>query len=298
MPRGRPARLPLAKPNIARFFENLPKRVFTVTELRSILKENRLMWQLADSTNFDQFVKFLSENADLHEVHLEAENHPSARKVVRYVWNDISPFEIGVSLNPHAYLSHGTAVYIHALTDQLPREVYVNIEQSPKYAHRKELSQDAINKAFQRPQRESTLFYRYESMPLRVLNGKHTGGLEVGSALWGDRANLSVTKLERTLIDIAVRPAYAGGAYQVLEAYRRAKEQALSVATLVATLKRLDYTYPFHQAIGFYMQRAGYQPKQYEQLKRMGLEYDFYLAYDLRDAEYDVDWRLFYPKGF
>ena len=32
-----------------------------------------------------------------------------------------------------------------------------------------------------------------------------------------------VTDLERTLIDIAVRPEYAGGVYEVLNVYRLAK---------------------------------------------------------------------------
>ena len=71
----------------------------------------------------------------------------------------------------------------------------------------------------------------------------------------------------------------------------------MSVATLLATLKRLNYLYPYHQAIGFYMQQAGYAPKQYERLKEPGLNFDFYLGHDIRDRDYSAEWRLFYPKG-
>jgi predicted transcriptional regulator of viral defense system len=146
------------------------------------------------------------------------------------------------------------------------------------------------------PERLSNDIFSYGNARLVLLQGKNTGRIEVGTIDW-NQERLPVTKLERTLIDIAVRPAYAGGVYQVLEAYRRAQPK-VSAAILLATLKKLNYAYPYHQAIGFYMQRAGYALQQYERLRELGLSYDFYLAHDLRDLAYDPEWRLHYPKGF
>ena len=56
-----------------------------------------------------------------------------------------------------------------------------------------------------------------------MLSGKHTNDLEVQKALLSNGAKVRVTSVERTFIDITVRPTYAGGVHQVLESYRRAK---------------------------------------------------------------------------
>jgi hypothetical protein len=49
---------------------------------------------------------------------------------------------------------------------------------------------------------------------------------------------------------------------------------------------------------GIYMQRAGYGQKQFGRLKRIGLDFDFYLAHDMRKTAYNSEWRLFCPEGF
>jgi len=64
-------------------------------------------------------------------------------------------------------------------------------------------------------------------------------------AITGSRGEpLEVTDLERTLIDIAVRPAYAGGVRPVLTAYLRSRSK-VSVDRIAKLLRRLDYVYPF-----------------------------------------------------
>ena len=104
------------------------------------------------------------------------------------------------------------------------------------------------------------------------------------------------TGIERTLIDLTVRPTYAGGVEKVLAAYDRARGRA-SVSKLFTTLEALDYEYSFHQATGFYLQRAGYPERAYNLLKKIDMKFNFYLAHNLRSKEFDSEWRLFHPKG-
>jgi hypothetical protein len=65
---------------------------------------------------------------------------------------------------------------------------------------------------------------------------------------------------------------------------------------LIATLKKLDYIYPFHQAIGFYMQHAGYETERLERIGRIPIVFNFYLTHGIVEKDYDPHWRLFFPK--
>jgi hypothetical protein len=288
------SRLQIAKPDIVKAFEKAGKRVFWPSDISRILEENRAFWRLAQNTTAAKFLDFLLDKTDLHLEYLEPVNHPNVSGISRYVWKQASAYEIAVSMKRDAYLCQATAMLLHGLTEQIPSRIYVNGEQSskPSSGH---LTQEGINRAFAGKQRESQFIFKFGDSEALLLWGKNTGQLGVVDLEYSG-ATLRATGLERTLIDIAVRPSYAGGVFRVLEAYRAAKDR-VSVGTLVATLKKIDYVYPYHQAIGFYMQKAGYSRSRYSRLMSIGLKYDFYLAYGLKDKKYDPDWRLFFPKS-
>jgi len=277
---------------LAKRLKETPPTIFTLRGLQQFLSQLKEENLLPQSLGFTIFQECFLELEGIHQEIIACPNYQ--KEETRYLWGQPSVFDVALSLRPRSYLSHGSAVFLHGLNDQIPKTVFVNQEQSQKESPPKSsLSQESLDRAFASDrQRRSRMIYEYGEAKITILNGKHTQELEVGN-LDGKR----VTKLERTLIDIVVRPEYAGGVYQVLEAYQGAKGKA-SANVLVATLKKLDYVYPYHQAIGFYMQRAGWQEKQYSRLLKLGLEFDFYLTYGIKAKEYDSTWRLFYPQGF
>ena len=191
-------------------------------------------------------------------------------------------------------------MFLHGLTDLVPRTLYVNKEQSPKPAPDPgSLTQATLNRAFAaKTHRTSKYSYSYDDYAIVSLSGKNTKNLEVIPVAPPAGPPVPCTSIERTLIDIVVRPAYAGGIREILEVYRAAKEQ-FSVRKLARVLRQLNYLYPYHQAIGFLLQRSGYSENQLANFRRFSTELDFYLTYGLKPeaADYSEEWRLYYPSG-
>src|SRR5208337_3764543 len=154
-----------------------------------------------------------------------------------------------------------------------------------------------LNKAFENPQRQSTYVFRYGTSTITFLNGKNTGGAGIVEMQSPAGERLRTTSLERTLIDVVVRPQYAGGMSNVLSAFRQAKDR-ISVAEIARLLAKVKYVYPYHQALGFILQRAGVYGEKLAPLKQRAIRFKFYADYGMNQPAYDPLWKLYYPSDW
>ena len=288
-------RIEIAKPDIIMEFDNTRKNVYKRTDIEKILTSMRGFWRLTESTGITKFLDFMLNKTKLKKVKLEF----PGRNEIRYTWGDYSIYELALTLKPNSYFSHYSAIFLHQLTEQIPKVIYLNHEQPPKSKPKIELKQTQIDSNFKRPVRQSKYIAKYKDLRICILNGMHTGRLGVVEIKGNRGEKIETTNLERTLIDIAVRPVYSGGVFEVLKAYRIAKEQDVSINKLSAILKEIGYVYPYHQVIGLYLESAGvYDDSQIRLMQKFEMKYDFYLSHQMKDIKYSKKWRLYYPKDF
>ncbi len=272
-----------------------PTHVFLPREIERLLTSNRTKLHVPDEVPTREFLAALLKETALRKVALKPVPPSEYEAPVRYVWGEVSPLKLAISLRAGSYLSHASAVFLHGLSQQIPKTIYVNKEQSPKPVPSVLPTQETIDRAFRNQPRVSKYLFQLDGFTVTLLSGKNTGRLEVTRVTEAGET-LDVTKLERTLIDIAVRPVYAGGVFEVLRIYRATRDR-VAVNTLVSTLKRLQYVYPYHQAIGFYMERAGFPPKHLEKLRALGMKFRFYLTNRMQNPKFSDSWQLFFPEG-
>ena len=289
------SRFQMAIPQIANFFNSLPDKIHRRTDLAGHLSQQRIDWRLSEPTTTQKFIELLIESDRL--VRIDFPFPAPYKRETRYVWGKVSIFEVMQTIKPHCYFSHGTAAKFHRLTGQATKNTYLTVEQLNSSISSGEMDQTSIDRAFQGKSRVSTNLANSKDFCVCIVAGRNTGNLGVvESAVIPGAKPLRLTNLERTLIDITVRPIYAGGVFEVAKAFELAKDK-LSVSALTTMLKNLKYIYPYHQAVGFYLERAGYKSDEMDLLRKLPMNFDFHLAHKMGETTFIKSWRLHVPKG-
>lgn len=281
--------------NILSYFTDNSISFYKKTKLRKIYNDCLDNKYIYSNTSYGTFEKFLKElNIFTEKITLK---FPLKSYTIAYK-NKPNIFEIALSINSKAYLSHYTAGYLHNLTNNIPKSIFINIEKpKPLNLPKKEiLEQKNIDKAFYMPSRETKNITTYNGFTLNILNGKYSNNLGIIAKNFEGK-KITLTNIERTLIDITVSPYYSGGCYEVLNVYKKAKGK-FKTENLIKILKQLDYIYPYHQCIGFFMEKAGFKEHELQLLESLGINYKFFIQRELKenDRNFSERWNLFFPK--
>lgn len=282
--------------DIADYFYNTNTKAFTTFDLTNIFEKNRDIWKIASYRTAKHFFKYLDNSRILRLKTLKHQSTGSIKTILSK--EDANYYDIALTIKKDGYLSNYTAMSIHQLTLQIPKSIYISSMKSDdgkRNSNEVNLEQHSIDQAFAKPQRITSEVYKSEIDNYRLFFiQKGYSEKEIGLE---SNQGITYTDLERTLIDIALRPAYSGGVFEVLEAYVNARE-VIDTNKLYNYLNQLNYIYPYHQLIGFYLEKANYEEKRYLMFYENISSLKFYLTYNISNKQYDEKWKIYFPKGF
>lgn len=294
-------RLEIAREDIEKIFSEGPV-VLTEAAVRETLKRHRVYWRLSARETYHLFVSFMLEKTPLRRVHIELPR----RTINGYTWGKQPFMETLLKLVSGSYFSHYTAMRLHGLTEQVPKTLYLSREKlrlDTRTDRQSGVTQADLDANFSKPARLSgnQADVLEEGVRLMLLEAidHHGEGITDGRVNLGGRRPLQLryTSLERTMIDCVIRPPYAGGVFEIAKAFEHARGR-LSVNRMNSLYRKMQLYYPYHQAIGYYLERSGYRPSAIDLFRAWPMEHDFYLANDMRETDYIERWRLYVPKGF
>jgi hypothetical protein len=275
---------------ITKYFDSQPKLAFTDANLLKIFEKEKKDWGFKNSISPERILAdFLKSDFFKTKAYIDQKG---AKRTI-YYFNTEDELSILSAISAGGYFAYHTALKLHGLTSTKKDTYYLTKERNTyeEAPDDNELSQESIDYSFSNPQRGSTNIHLYKRKRIMVTSGKRLDGLGIITKIIPG-INYQYTDLERTLIDIAVRPKYSGGSLNVLKAFKKSKGKT-DLIKLKTYLDQMHYIYPYHQLIGFYLKRAGYPKKDYS-IFRTEIKFNFYLDYALIPTEFDDEWHIYH----
>jgi predicted transcriptional regulator of viral defense system len=159
-------------------------------------------------------------------------------------------FEIAMALVHPAAISHFSAMHYHELTDQIPRRVFVTTTTDH--------SVPRAGKARGSGYRVGETVYQF----VQVKPERFFGTQDV----WIDEARVTITDMERTLVDGLLMPQHCGGFAEVIHAFEGAYER-LNLDRLIEYALKLGAATT--KRLGWVIEKAGTERSQLAALERV-----------------------------
>ena len=258
--------------------------------LHKILQKNRIT---------DEII-ITSLNKTIEKVPLKW-NTKADYKLLTFNSSKIQIIDILAAFEPLYYLSHFSALYLHELTNHRPEEYFLSKEITRRTPlHSKEKIPEKIHQAFLKAPRKTSKYLTYQKTKITLLEKQDLEkiGVKKKSLKIEEKRqiNISVTSLERTLIDSIISPHYSGGIKTVINAFSKAR---ININQLYKIYKIYSPYYPYWQSIGFLLHKL-----KKPDVSKKWLQYFsspkivFYLDKNVNeDWSYDSKWKIYYPKG-
>lgn len=276
--------------------------VFDEKDIYEFLDNNRTKMK-TKSFSLNKFITYLL-NQNLLELY-EFENTINEKKlyVSKYFHKNsdyAKALEIANLLLPKSYLSHFSSMYYHNLTQQIPKKIYLSVERHA-YTTSQVLEQSVIDKALCKDARDVKPVLSLFGYEIYQLHSKEANRVGIKRVQIFDK-DYRIATLERTLIDIVVRNELSGGIEEVIGVYKKVFEKHkkdISINKIIFILKKLDYTYPYHQVVGYLLSKSGFDATKIK--KEFEFRNDFFLTRgdinsNFDNLYYDEEFKIYIPK--
>lgn len=202
---------------------------------------------------------------------------------------------------PSGHFCHYTAAAYHGLTNQVPNRVYIRkLDVGANRSRPDRLNDLQIRTQFLKPHRRSGETVELAASTIVFVAGKlndDVGVVSIPATHSEFPEGSRITDLERCLIDAVVAPHYNGGVTTLPGLFEEAADQ-VNLKTLTEHYRELDFLYPYHQTIGFFLDHSGQKNAATRWRETFPPINRFFADKNAKSSwDYDSKWQVQYPRG-
>ncbi|MCP4134737.1 MAG: hypothetical protein GY754_27430 [bacterium] len=277
----------------------LKNRLLSNRDLPSYLKEK---YDYKGKTN-----SFLKKRDSIHELKINSKIHNLPEKLYHDTsLNPGSPnaFDIALSLKKKSFLTGYLVFAFLGWTEYIPTIIHVNWKRNLFKKTNSPIVNDVLQKVAFKPKKASRLRFKYNDYEIMILNGQVIKKYKQQHfRLLSEIAELpDYTETyveERLIIESLINYHYFGGADIVWDA---GIDQFLNLDLdlMYKIYKELDLIYPYANAIGYWMEKAGVSQKYLRKWEKM-IDYNMQFHMFMGDGErrvWNKKWNLYVSKRF
>jgi len=239
-----------------------------ISKIKDELKEKSL---IPENMSYDRFLNKLKDEG-LNTFTLSIQGSYKTR----YSFKKNLDHDLFASIlsGKKTFLSMTTALRLQGLTDYRNDVIFISREQSNKgyYKHENVLKQAAIDKAF----RQGTPRY---SNSIGELDGKNYVFL---SPKYSDcygvitmKNGVKVSSINRSFVEMIINIQYFKTYTTIINIFKPLKEK-LDIKEIYRFIEILNYTYPYFQCAGFYLEQIGFCKDELIEFKSSISNLNFY----------------------
>lgn len=280
--------------NIKKLLEHTEYPILSYKEYNHIISSIQEIWGYKTKTR-DEISEILTKEDQITIENLVGQKGELYSVFIKKNIENFDVFDIASARSRNSYFSYFSALYINALTLQIPKQIFMTLERTQLYKTLaiSKVHQSSVDKSFSKSPRITQNKRYYKQYSINLVHGQKQNNIGVIPF----KEIYQVSDIERTLIDVSVRPFYCGGVSQVLEAFVSARKR-IDIDKLYYYYSKMNFIYPYNNIIGFYLEHAGYHESEILAFRKMrNFDIKIYLTYNIQNPILSESWNIYYPKG-
>lgn len=262
------------------------KKAYSLKELNALLGRLKSDNLVAKDMKTKEFFEKLQNRLNLKTYSVTSEKINKDRYSLRV----LNEFSIVSTFEKDMFFPASTSLNIQGLSNFRNDFIFYAKELTKKSYSPDKLTQENIDKAFEKPYRTTNFIAKYKKSNLVYLTPKYTDLYEII-----DFGEYKISSVNRSFVEMLINVQYFKSFDKVIECFKPIKDK-LDLHKVYQVLERFELIYPYHQLVGFALENIGFKKDELKKFKDKVSEFNFYTEKNKLVYAYNRYWKIYYQK--